>query len=115
MAILKRAANFTDIHFGARADSIQHNEDCLKYLDWVCDTVKSDGEIDHINFLGDWFQQRNSININTNWMSYEGARKLNALGLPIFFLIGNHDLLSTQPQRVFHCQFQRVSKLYHYR
>lgn len=101
MKKLLKVANCTDIHFGAHVNSIQHNEDCLKYIDWFCDIVKSDGTIDHVNFLGDWFQQRDSVNIYTMWMSHQAARKLNDLNLPIYFLLGNHDLFFRHNRSVY--------------
>jgi DNA repair exonuclease SbcCD nuclease subunit len=42
--------------------------------------------------MGDWHENRNALNISTLTYSYEAGKLLNALGLPIFFCIGNHDL-----------------------
>lgn len=89
---LKKAAVCTDAHWGAKANSYLHNEDCLRYFDWFCEQVKNDPEIDHINFLGDWFENRSALNVATLNYAYEGAKKLSDLGLPIYFLVGNHDL-----------------------
>lgn len=82
----------TDIHFGRKSNSIQHNEDCLRYIDWFVNYVKKDGKIDYIGFLGDWNENRSALNIATLNYSYQGAKKLNDLGLPVYFVIGNHDL-----------------------
>lgn len=89
---LYKGAYFTDIHIGAKSNSQQHNEDCVKYIDWFCDNVKNDPEIDYICFLGDWHEVRSAINVSTLKYSYEIAKKVNKLGLPVFFIIGNHDL-----------------------
>lgn len=89
---LKRGCFFTDIHFGKKSNSTQHNEDCLRFIDWFCDYVKKDGKIDYIGFLGDWNENRSSLNIATLNYSYQGAKKLNDLGLPCYFVVGNHDL-----------------------
>jgi len=43
-------------------------------------------------FLGDWFENRSALNIMTMNYSYRGAKKINNLGLPVYFVIGNHDL-----------------------
>jgi len=92
MKTLKKTASFTDIHWGAKNNSEQHNNDCMLFINWFCDKVRSDPTIDSIIFLGDWFEQRTHVNISTmNW-SYHGAKKLNELGLPVYFIIGNHDL-----------------------
>jgi len=90
--ILKKGAFCTDIHFGKKANSQVHNNDCLRFLDWFCDQVKKDPTIDYIAFLGDWNENRSALNIATLNSSYQGAKKLNELGLPVYFIIGNHDL-----------------------
>ena len=91
-ASIAKLAMLTDIHFGAKSNSDRHNEDCLEYLDWFCDQVKRHPSIDAIAFLGDWYENRNALNIQTMNYSYQGAKKLNDLDLPIYSLIGNHDL-----------------------
>lgn len=88
----KKGAYFTDIHFGKHSNSSIHNQDCLDFIDWFTNIVKNDPEIDHIVFLGDWNENRSALNISTLNYSYIGAKKLNELGLPVFFDIGNHDL-----------------------
>jgi len=88
----KKGAMFTDIHFGKHSNSAIHNQDCLDFIDWFVDNVKKDPSIDHIIFLGDWNENRSALNISTLNYSYIGAKKLNQLGLPVFFIIGNHDL-----------------------
>jgi DNA repair exonuclease SbcCD nuclease subunit len=89
---LNKFAMFTDLHVGAKANSEQHNQDCHDYIDWFCDNVRADTDIDHIIFGGDWHEVRNSINIFTLKHSYDMAKKINELGLPVYFIIGNHDL-----------------------
>jgi len=89
---LKKILMCNDVHHGRRNNERQHNQDCLDYFDWVCSIVKSDPTIDHIGFLGDWYESRNSINIETLEYSYKSAKKLSSLGLPVIFVPGNHDL-----------------------
>lgn len=90
--ILKKGAYFTDIHFGKKSNSEVHNQDCVDFIDFFCDEVKKQGDIDHICFLGDWHENRSSLNLSTLNYSYKGLSKLNSLGLPIFLIVGNHDL-----------------------
>lgn len=87
---IKKLAMFTDIHWGARGNSVQHNQDNLDYLDWFI--AHMDSDVTHIGFLGDWFEHRNAINVQSLQMCTEGIRKLDQLGIPIIFLTGNHDL-----------------------
>ena len=92
MKHLTKCAAFTDIHFGARGNSDQHNTDCLNFIQWFCKNVKQDKEIDHIVFLGDWFDNRSTINVATLNYSHDAAQLLNELKLPIYFIVGNHDI-----------------------
>lgn len=82
----------TDIHFGAKGNSEQHNNDCLRFVEWFCGEVRRDPSIDHVMFLGDWYENRSALNISTMNFSYQAAKMLNDLGMPIFFIVGNHDL-----------------------
>lgn len=92
MSVLKKTACLTDIHFGRRSNSEQHNQDCLNYIKWFCNIVKNDKTITSIFFLGDWHENRNALNVSTLVFSYAGAKLLNEVGLPVFFVLGNHDL-----------------------
>jgi DNA repair exonuclease SbcCD nuclease subunit len=98
---LTKTASFTDIHWGARGNSEQHNIDCMNYIDWFCYQVKQDKTIDSIVFMGDWFENRSALNISTMNYSYLGAKKINDLGLPVFFIVGNHDLYQRNSRDVF--------------
>lgn len=99
--MLKKGAFCTDIHFGKKSNSPIHNQDCLNYLDWFCDQVKKDKTIDYIGFLGDWNESRTAIDISTINYSYLGAKKLNDLGLPVYFVVGNHDMGSRHARDIY--------------
>jgi len=88
---LKRGGFCTDIHFGRKSNSSQHNQDCLDFIDWFCERVKEE-KCDYVAFLGDWNENRSALNIATLNYSYKGAKKLNDLGVPVYFVVGNHDL-----------------------
>lgn len=83
---------FTDIHFGRRNNSIEHNTDCYNFVKWVYDYCINHPEITRIGFLGDWFENRNAIDVMTMTYGYDSAQLLNSLNIPILFCIGNHDL-----------------------
>lgn len=83
-------AMFTDIHWGLRGNSVLHNKDNLEYIDWFINHLPTNTS--HIAFLGDWFENRSAVNVQTLSMSSDGISKLDKLGLPIFFITGNHDL-----------------------
>ena len=89
---IKKIALFTDIHWGKKNNSKIHNQDCLDYCNWFCSQVRKNPDISHVGFLGDWFESRSSINIETLEMSYQGLKMVNDLNKPVFFIVGNHDL-----------------------
>lgn len=101
MSQLKKIALFTDIHFGRRGNSKVHNQDCLDFLTWFCANVKKDKTITHIGFLGDWYESRSAINIETLEYSYRGMHMIGELGLPVYFVVGNHDLHRRTTREVF--------------
>lgn len=90
--LFKKIAQFTDIHWGKRGNSAIHNQDNLDFIDFFCGEVKKDPDISHIFFLGDWYENRNAVNVSTLNYSHEGLKRLNALGIEIYFCVGNHDL-----------------------
>lgn len=75
MTKLKKGAYFTDIHFGKKQNSEVHNQDCLDFIDWFCEQVKKDPEIDYIAFLGDWNENRSALNIATVNYSHRGIKR----------------------------------------
>lgn len=91
---------WTDIHFGARNNSDMHNLDNLEYIDWLI-TIAKQEKPSHIAFLGDFFENRNAVNVRTMNHALEGCRRLNALGIPIIFIIGNHDLYHRSNREIF--------------
>lgn len=94
-----KIAQFTDIHWGARNNSLQHLDDCDEFIDWFIQKVK-ETKCDAIAFLGDWFENRSAISVETLYRSQQAARKLNDVGIPIFFIIGNHDLYLRSDRRI---------------
>lgn len=98
---LKKVAMFTDIHFGKKNNSILHNQDCLDFVEWFCGNVKNDSNITHVVFMGDWFENRNSVNVLTLNFAHEALKRLNALGLPVYIIVGNHDLYHRENRKVF--------------
>lgn len=89
--LFKKAAVFTDIHFGKKSDSQAHNKDCLEFIDWFCSKAKEENA-DKVIFMGDWHDNRSRLRSDTLWYSTQALSKLISLGLPIFFIIGNHDI-----------------------
>lgn len=91
MGLFKKAAICTDIHLGLKSNSIQHNEDCKHFIRWFTQTAKEHG-CETAMFLGDWHNNRASINIVTLNYSLRALEHLNENFDQTFFIPGNHDL-----------------------
>ena len=89
--LFDRAAVFTDIHFGDKNDSERHNLDCLNFVKWFCVQVR-ENQCDAVIFMGDWFDNRSRLRVDTIHYSWEAIELLNGLGIPVYWLVGNHDL-----------------------
>jgi DNA repair exonuclease SbcCD nuclease subunit len=89
--LFKKAACFTDIHFGLKSNSHTHNQDCDDFVDWFIAEAKKDG-CDVGIFLGDWHHNRNSLNITTMDYSLRALEKLGQAFDQFYFFPGNHDL-----------------------
>lgn len=98
---MHKVAMFTDIHFGKKNNSIQHNQDCLDFVIWFCEQVKAEGGVERVMFLGDWFENRNAVNILTLNYAQTAAEHLNKLGIPVHIIIGNHDLYHRENRKIF--------------
>jgi len=89
--LFKKAAIFTDIHFGLKSNSILHNEDCLNFVKWATVRAREEG-CETAMFLGDWHNNRASINILTLGYSLQALEHLNENFSKTYFIPGNHDL-----------------------
>ena len=89
--LFKKAAIFTDIHFGLKGNSLQHNADCSDFVDWFIKTAKEEN-CETCFFLGDWNHHRASINVHTLQFSLRALEKLNDNFDRVYFIPGNHDL-----------------------
>ena len=89
--LFKKAAVFTDIHFGLKNNSLQHNQDCSDFVDWFIQKAKQEN-CETCLFLGDWNHHRASINIHTFQYGLKALEKLNDNFQQVYFIPGNHDL-----------------------
>jgi len=89
--LFRKAAIFTDLHLGLKSNSILHNEDCWKFVQWVVQKAKEEG-CETCLFLGDYHNNRASISILTLNYSLKCLEHLNANFSSVYFIPGNHDL-----------------------
>ena len=89
--MFKKAAVFTDIHFGLKGNSRVHNQDCEDFIDWFIEKAKEYGCETGI-FCGDWHHNRNSLNLTTMDATIRSLEKLGAAFDKFYMFVGNHDL-----------------------
>lgn len=82
---------FTDVHFGLKNNSREHNAACEAFINWMIQEANTWGARTCI-FLGDWHHVRSAINISTLNYSVSALRKLSKAFDNVVFIIGNHDL-----------------------
>ena len=89
--LFKKAAVFTDIHFGLKSNSISHNTDCNNFVDWFIEKAQAEG-CETCLFLGDFHHNRSNINVLTLNYIMIALEKLGTSFETVNFLPGNHDL-----------------------
>jgi len=89
--MFKKAAVFTDIHFGLKSNSRTHNDDCEDFVDWFIEQAKINGCETGI-FCGDWHHNRNSLNLTTMSATLRCLEKLGKAFDKFYMFAGNHDL-----------------------
>lgn len=90
MQVFKKCAVFTDLHLGAKGNSVVHNRDCEEFVDWFIEEATKNGAETGI-FMGDWHHNRNNLNINTLSVSVKCLEKLGNAFETFYFIPGNHD------------------------
>jgi DNA repair exonuclease SbcCD nuclease subunit len=106
MALFKKVACFTDIHFGLKSNSAIHNQDCEEFVDWFIEQAQAQG-CETCIFLGDWHHNRNSINLITLDTSIRCLEKLGAAFEQFFWFPGNHDLFYKDKRDIHSSAFGR--------
>lgn len=89
--LFKKAAVFTDIHFGLKSNSVTHNNDCITFVDWFIGKAQKE-ECETCLFLGDFHHNRSNINVLTLNYVMIALEKLGENFDTVYFLPGNHDL-----------------------
>jgi len=102
--LFEKAAVYTDIHFGLRHNSKEHNEDCIEFLIWFSEQAKKRSAETCI-FMGDFHHHRSSINAETQNYMLEAMHIMNNNFDQTFFLVGNHDLYYRENRSVSSSKF----------
>lgn len=104
--LFKKAACFTDIHYGLKQNSKQHLIDCENFITWFIDEAKARG-CETCFFLGDWHHHRASINIATMNATIKDLKRLNDAFETVYFITGNHDLYYREKRDLNSIEFAR--------
>ena len=104
--MFKKAAVFTDIHFGLKSNSRIHNQDCEEFIDWFIKTSKEHG-CETAVFCGDWHHNRNSLNLTTMDATIRCLEKLGQSFDKVLMFVGNHDLYYKDKRDVSSTEFAR--------
>ena len=97
--LFKHAACFTDLHFGNKNNSRQHNIDCEEFVIWFIEEAKARG-CDVCIFLGDWHHHRASVNVSTLNYSVSNLKKLSEAFEEVYVIVGNHDLFYREKREI---------------
>jgi len=104
--LFKKAAVFTDIHFGLKSNSRTHNSDCEEFIDWFIANAKERG-CETCIFCGDWHHNRNSLNLTTMDATIRSMEKLGKAFDKVLMFVGNHDLYYKDKRDVSSTEFAR--------
>ena len=107
MSLFKKAACFTDIHFGLKSGSRTHNQDCENFVSWFCDTARAQG-CETAIFLGDWHHNRSTTDVSTMNYTVSNLEKLSQSFEKVYFILGNHDLFYKDKREINSIEFMRL-------
>ena len=109
--LFKKAMVFTDIHLGYKSNGLQHNQDCLNFVQWMCDLGRQHG-CDICLFLGDFHNNRNTINVQTLNYSLECLELVSKTFPRTIMIPGNHDLFYRDRRDLYSVSWARnISRL----
>ena len=97
--LFDRAMCMTDMHFGLKYNSAQHNQDVIDFFNWFIAEAKT-RNCDTCICLGDWHHHRSNISILTLDYTMRGLRLLNDNFKHTYILVGNHDLFYKERREV---------------
>jgi hypothetical protein len=97
--LFKKAAVFTDLHFGKKNNDRQHNIDCEEFIKWFIVQAKEAGA-DTIIFGGDWHDNRHTIHVSTLNYSLTNMERLANEFKEFYFIPGNHDLYYKEKREI---------------
>lgn len=83
-----KVAMFSDLHLGVYGNSEKWHDTAIKWADWIVDEL-SKKKVTDIFFLGDFFDNRTEISVQTIHIASIIIEKFKNFNM--FMIIGNHD------------------------
>jgi hypothetical protein len=105
--LFKKVAAFTDIHFGLKGGSRIHNNDCEEFVNWFCETARTEG-CETAVFLGDWHHNRSTTDVSTMNYTLSNLERLSQSFEKVYFILGNHDLFYKDKREINSIEFMRL-------
>lgn len=99
MTTFKKAACFTDIHFGLKGNSRVHNDDCEDFVHWFIEEAKKNN-CETCIFLGDWHHHRSATNVSTMNYTVSNMERLGVAFEKVYVIMGNHDLYYREKREI---------------
>ena len=87
----KKIGCFTDLHVGVSSDNKIRLNETMKCVHWIIEKFKNEN-VDYVIFLGDLFNSRYSVNVNTLNIGIEIVSLLSENFEYLFLIAGNHDV-----------------------
>lgn len=105
--LFKRVACFTDIHYGMKHNSRQHNNDCEQFLKWFVNEAK-ERDCETCIFLGDFHHHRSTVNVSTLNYITSALDIMSKSFENVYFIVGNHDLYYREKREIHSLPMGRV-------
>lgn len=91
---------FSDLHLGKGKDNQVHYDTSSKLIDWICSCG-----VKNVFFLGDWFDNRQTIPVKALDYSHKFLTKFKDSGINFICIPGNHDVYYKNNEEVNSLQF----------
>lgn len=101
-----KVAAITDLHYGRRGNDRQANQDNADFIDWFIEEATAWGA-DTVVCLGDWHDNRNTLNVSTMNYSLNDMERLSKSFKQFFLINGNHDLMYREKRELNSVEFAR--------
>jgi DNA repair exonuclease SbcCD nuclease subunit len=97
--LFKKSIICSDAHFGLKSNSDVHNTDCLDFIKWMTNLAKGHN-CETLIFLGDYFNNRATINVKTLDVALTGLELLSSNFEKVIMILGNHDIFFRESRNI---------------